>query len=104
MVQKEIVTIKLKNSFPSYIASREAAKFITQKCIENLSRGKAKEAVLDFRGIVFVSRSFADEILDSIEKLHQRGIKVEVKNINSAVSEMLKLVKSHQGKILRLAP
>lgn len=92
-------TIKLKKYFPAFIASRQAAELITQKCLERLSKEEKERVILDFHKIVLVSRSFADEILDSIEKLNRRGIEMKVKNANPSVSRMLKLVKKHRGKI-----
>lgn len=73
----KIPIIKLKKFFPSFVASREAAKFITQRLMKQLSKTGAKEASLDFQDVIFISRSFADEILDSIEKLHQRKIRIK---------------------------
>jgi len=97
----EVPRIKLKKFFFPLVAGRESAKLITQELIKKLSVSESKEAVLDFEDIVFVSRSFADEILDSIEMLRKKRIKVEIRNADFSVRKMLDLVKSQRRKILK---
>ena len=101
MTNKKNLTIELKNFSPSFIASREAARIVTQKLIEQLSHSNAKEVFLDFKNIIFVSRSFADEILDSIEMLSEKRIRVKIKNANLSIDKMLNLVKAKRKKILK---
>lgn len=97
----KIPTIKLKKFFSPLAAGRESAKLLTQELIKELSVSESEEAILDFEDIVFISRSFADEILDSIEMLSKKKIKVRIKNAHIPVRKMLVLVRSQRRKILK---
>lgn len=101
MTNKKNLTIELKNFSPSFIASREVARIVTQKLIEQLSHSNDREVFLDFKNIIFVSRSFADEIIDSIEMLSEKRIRVKIKNANLSIDKMLRLVKAKRKKILK---
>jgi len=99
MVNKNLVTIKLKDHLPAFISSRQAAKMITQKCFRKISEQDKRKLVLDFKGIYFVSRSFADEIMDSVEKLENRDIEVRIKNDNPSISQMLEVVRRSRARV-----
>jgi len=101
MTKRKNLIIAIKDFSPPFIASREAARIITQELIKQLSASEDREAFLDFRSIVFVSRSFADEMLDSIEALRERSVRIKVKNANLSICKMLDLVKNKRQKILR---
>jgi anti-anti-sigma regulatory factor len=58
-----------------------------------ISRSNARRVVVDFSGVEFMSRSFADEYLAakaaSLKQIEERRVPVEVKRMMSIVSRQL---------------
>lgn len=98
-MSKKFVTIKIKEHLSSFISSRQAAELITEKSLKQLSDQNKEKVVLNFEEVEFTSRSFMDELLDSIEKFENRGIKVEINKANPSVSQMLEVVKNSRAQV-----
>lgn len=96
---EDFVTIKIRDYLPALISSRQAAKLLTKESLERLSEQDKKKVALNFEEVEFVSRSFVDELLDSIEKFKNRGLEVEVDNANSPISQMLELVRNSRAQV-----
>jgi len=58
-----------------------------------------KNIVLDFSGVRFVSRSFADELLNGIDELQSSAIKVTIRNPYPSVKQMLAHVRKTKKEI-----
>jgi len=56
---------------------------------------------IDFSEVYFISRAFADELLNVIESLQADGKKVHLKKMNPGVRKMLQLVKRQRKIIMR---
>lgn len=81
------------------IAFRDDAKEI-----EKLTKKVAKKysiVYLDFSEVKFISRSFADELINVQEKLKEKGVSLRMKNTASNVRQMITLVRMTRRKILR---
>ena len=87
-------TIQILNYLPAIISTR--------KSINNLSsnvRLTAKESyILDFSGVSFISRSFADEF---ITYLKSADVVWKIKNANNNIKAMLDAVQKSQKSTLR---
>lgn len=80
-----IQTIKLNTIYSSDLYTRSRASEL-RTCIDK----EATEVVLDFEGIGFMSRSFADEVCNIMDD--NKNIKFEFINRNADVEAMLNKV------------
>ncbi|MFC1682138.1 hypothetical protein ACFL0X_00805 [Nanoarchaeota archaeon] len=83
------VVLLLSKYFDNKILTRHTISTFFEK----INKIKAKNIVIDFKGIDFISRSCADEYLKLKKKTEKELIE---KNLNDAVSSMFKLVKTQQ--------
>lgn len=81
-------TIYIKKLLGDSIRSRNCAK-----TIEDALEGICTKTMLDMSGVVFVSRSFADELLNI-----QKKYSAEIVNADGDVKKMLEVVKQGKGK------
>jgi anti-anti-sigma regulatory factor len=89
--------IKIKDQ---YLIFRDQAKVFEKVISKKLKEKNNSEVCLDFSQVHFISRSFADELLEIInyfQKEKSRDIKVI--NQNSLVSQLFSIVKKQKGKI-----
>lgn len=82
-------TISLKNYFPAFVSSRKSIKLLK----ENVSLNKEEKYIVDFSGITFVSRSFADEL---IKFFANESIVYELTNLNNNLKAMFNVVSGTQ--------
>ena len=75
------MTIDLGKEIAPVLGSRELVKVIESK----ITNGKV---ILDFKNVEFVTHSFAHELL----KYKLKNPKIELRNMNSSVSQMFKVV------------
>lgn len=72
-----------------YLAFREDAKKIMRRAQGERADKKARSFVLDFSQVEFMSRSFADEFLNSVNALENSGGKVTIVNLKPALQEFV---------------
>lgn len=81
-----------------YLIFREEAK----KILKSLAKkSKPGPIYLDFSEIKFISRSFADELLNFLDRLGARKIRVKILNLKPNLKKMIELVKKSKEKIKR---
>ena len=70
-----------------YLFFREDARAI----LKNIKRHKGvlKTVYLDFSQVHFMSRSFADELLNMVKNLQNEGTKLEFQNLDSKLKKMI---------------
>ena len=83
------------------IAFRDDAKAI-EKQVKKFTE-KTSLVNLDFKEVKFISRSFADELISSAERLSKSGISLKFTNIPPNVKKMLTLVQATRNNILNQA-
>ena len=81
------------------IAFRDEATAIEARA-KKLSKN-SMTVYIDFNAVKFISRSFADELINSIERLKKSGISLKVKNTSPGIKRMLDIVKFTRKNILR---
>jgi len=75
--------IKLSDYFNNQINSRSAvSSFLNQKIDK-------ENVILDFSDINFISRATAHELLSSVDKFANRGVKITFTNLNSQVESII---------------
>ncbi len=79
--------IKLSDYFDNQLNSRFSVRSI-------LSKIKNEDVIIDFININFISRSAAHELLYSVDKFAEKGVKIIFKNLNTEVQQMLNKVDS----------
>lgn len=90
MVTSEIKIISL---FPATLDTREGASRLAQLISQEMSEDNA--LVLDFQGVVFMSRSFADQLHKELN-LCDSKIDLVFKNTEVGILEMLEAVAKTQ--------
>lgn len=76
------------------------------EAIEKQAKKRAKKSSvvnLDFKEVKFISRSFADELINATERLSKSGITLKIRNALPNVKKMLALVRATRKDILRKA-
>lgn len=68
------------------------------KILANIANRRIDFFILDFNGVSFISRSFADELCSIIENLENNGCKIHLINESSVVSITLKIVLSNRNR------
>ena len=70
-----------------YLFFREDARAI----LKNIKRHKGvlKTVYLDFSQVHFMSRSFADELLNMVKNLQNEGTKLEFQNLDPELKKMI---------------
>lgn len=98
MTTEQIISVySLFNS--STLDSRDEADFLLNKIQSNIL---SEKIIIDFSGIDFISRSFADQFHKEKMKLSsERNINIEVANAEVAIIEMLRAVSNTQSKTNR---
>lgn len=91
-----ILTIEIKKEFISF---RDEARSIQSGIEKKMKEKSSEEIVLDFSRVMFISRSFADELLNVVEKFSKEKKKVSFVNIKPEVKKLLLIVKRTKEKI-----
>lgn len=100
-MENSSIIIKISSFFDAKILStREAARMITQVIQKNVEQ---RDFIIDFSGINFISRSFADEIVKERRKLEMQDKHVEFQNVADSVQKMIDLV-SHVSEVVSSSP
>ena len=87
---KKIKKIKLSVLIAKAIFSRQAIRLIKDK-IFAFSNYKNVDIILDFDKVDFISRSFADEILELQEQMKNKKVNLKLVNKSDEVENMLKI-------------
>lgn len=90
-----IQEIKLLDFFPTTLDSREAATRLADMVREYSGD---KQIELDFSGIEFMSRSFADQFHKELYLNEQDAFEIVIKNANGPIIQMLNAVSKTQTK------
>lgn len=86
--------IKLISLFPATLDTRDGATRLAELIKADLADDNKVE--LDFQGVIFMSRSFADQFHKDLLSGEQ-AIDVEIKNAESGIIEMLETVSKTQS-------
>lgn len=76
------------------LRSRTEAKKIYVKALEL----NTKSICIDFANVCFMSRSFADELCNTLDALQVKGINVSIINECDSIELMMKIVKGNRYK------
>ncbi|TAL62933.1 MAG: hypothetical protein EPN85_01345 [Bacteroidetes bacterium] len=82
-----------------YISFRSEARNIESRIKKELKKNHSSVASLDFSEVVFISRGFADELLNVIEKFDGNGKKILFFNIKPEIKKLISIVKQSKEKI-----
>ncbi|NGF55391.1 STAS-like domain-containing protein [Parapedobacter sp. SGR-10] len=94
---KQELEISLKELFNNSLDTRESVSTLVKVIKEETQAFNEKDIVLNFHGIVFMSRSFADELHKMIMD-DKFDVTVTFKGMNSDFLAMLKTVEKTQNK------
>jgi anti-anti-sigma regulatory factor len=87
--------LQLKSSFGPDLRFRVSVKRLVQQIELNLSNDSALE--LDFKGIDFISRAFADELVKAVDTLKKKtGKSIIFSNPSFSVIQVLEAVQKTQ--------
>lgn len=95
IMKQNTIKIKLSNLISKSISSRQAVKLIEDR-IFAFSNYNKTNVILDFSNVNFISRSFADEILDLKEKLKNKKIYLKFMDTNNEINKMFKITSFHR--------
>jgi hypothetical protein len=87
-------TIYIKDYFPAFISTRKSIQLFK----DNVSLKKGGSYIIDFIDIIFISRSFADEL---IKYLNDIPVKFRFANQNSNINAILVVVQKTQTPVER---
>lgn len=90
-----ITEIKLGDFFGKSLDTRESVTFLIDKIEKESDRAEGSEIVLDFSGIEFMSRSFADELHKRINREGSRWSFI-FENLSLDLKNLLKIVEKTQ--------
>ena len=91
---KNIFTIKER-----YLIFREQAISLRNLVLKTMKIDRNDELFLDLSGVIFMSRSFADELIDVIENFDLENKKIKLINQPLAVNNLLNAVQNTKKKI-----
>lgn len=84
--------IQIAKVISTDVRSRSNADIIRNEISKDVN-----EVILDFAGVVFISRSFADELYTIMDK--HKDVKVQEINMSEIVSSMMNAVSSGRKKV-----
>lgn len=84
--------IKIEKNF---LVLRDEIKDILRK----ISQANSSQIVIDFTRVEFISRSFADELLNLVAELENKGMQVKLSRLNPNLRKMLQIVKNTKKEI-----
>ncbi|MFH1462353.1 MAG: hypothetical protein ABIG08_01465 [bacterium] len=82
-----------------YLVFREDAKNLTQIIQKKVKDNNLKNIVIDFSRVVFMSRSFIDEFLNSRDELSKKSIKIQPVNLKADLQKFISRVKETKNRI-----
>lgn len=88
--------IKIKKR---YLIFRDEVKKIFQPLTKEIKL--APTICLDFSEVKFISRSFADELLNFLSNFKRRKIRIKILNLKPNLKKMLELVEKSKEKTKR---
>ena len=91
---KNIFTIK-----EQYLIFREQAISLRNLVLKTMKIDKNDELFLDLSRVIFMSRSFADELVDIIENFNLENKKIKLINQSLVVNNLLNAVQNTKKKI-----
>ncbi len=82
-----------------FISFRSEARNIQSRIKKELKKNHSSDISLDFSQVIFVSRSFADELLNVIEEFGEKGKKISFLNLKPEIKKLISIVKRSKEKI-----
>lgn len=92
----------MKNIFrikEQYLIFRDQAKYLKNSLFKKMKESRNKKIFLDFSRVIFMSRSFADELLNLVENFALENKKIKLINLPLAVEKLLNVVKKTKKRI-----
>lgn len=80
-----------------YLFFRKDARTILKEILAR--KENCQKVSLDFSGVCFFSRSFADELLNIMERLKRRGVSVTIYHLNPQLKGMLNRIRQTKTEI-----
>ena len=99
-MKKETKKIKLSILIAKSIFSRQAIRLIKDEIFTFLNYKKT-DIILDFNNVDFISRSFADEILELQEQMKKEEISLSLINKNDEIENMLEITSFQRKNKIR---
>lgn len=91
---KNIFTIK-----EQCLIFREQVRHLRNLLLKKMKKSGDNELFLDLSRVLFMSRSFADELINLIENLDLQNKKIKLINQSLAIEQLLNTVKNTKKKI-----
>ena len=91
---KKIIKIQKK-----YLVFREETKKLKKILDQELKKSDAESIYLDFDKVNFISRSFADQLLELLISYKVEHINIKLINLKPSIEKIIKLVKKTKEKI-----
>ncbi len=82
-----------------YLIFRSQARDLRVLILQEFVDSKNFRITLNFSNVNFISRSFADELLNFLSDFQEQKIAVKLKSLNPAVSNMLNIVENQKAKM-----
>ncbi|PIP54233.1 MAG: hypothetical protein COX07_06430 [Bacteroidetes bacterium CG23_combo_of_CG06-09_8_20_14_all_32_9] len=95
-MKSEVIYIKKKS-----VGFREDALMIEKRVKKIVALKVVRTVYIDFSKVIFISRSFADELINVTGNLKKAGITLIYKNISANVKKMIDIVKSTRKNIYK---
>ncbi|MFH1453103.1 MAG: STAS domain-containing protein, partial [Armatimonadota bacterium] len=92
VMKKKIIKINLSRLIAKNVVTRQSISLIKHKIFDIYDNLRNVIIIFDFAGVEFISRSFADELLNFKEKLKNRDIESNFINTNKEISDMFKMI------------
>ncbi len=92
----------MKNIFTiekQYLIFREQAISLRKSIFKKIKMSENNEIFLDLSKVVFMSRSFADELINLIENFKLENKKIKLINQSPVIEKLLNAVKNTRKKI-----
>lgn len=93
-MKKKIIKINLSKLIAKDIVTRQSIELIKHKIFDAHNSLRDAVIVFDFIDVKFISRSFADELLNFKDDLKRRNIESDFINTNKEIFDMFKIVNS----------
>jgi len=96
MKKQKTIKISLSKLITKNIATRQAIDLVKRE-IFTLSNLRNFTIELDFTNVNFISRSFADELINLRKQMENKDAILEFVNMNNEVDNMLKIVSTQKA-------
>ncbi len=83
----------------SFLIFRKQVHNLENIILNKIKKSRISNFYLDFSNVRFVSRSFADELLNLFSFFKKKGVKIQTINQNSFIQQLFKVVINKKEKI-----